>query len=110
MKKNLDKVFLNRIIESIDRIDHYIMLLSMADFVVDVKTVDATLMQLVNIGETINHLSSELIEKYNHVPWHKATGIRNQIAHGYFDIKPEEIWRTCKKDLPELKKQVESIL
>jgi uncharacterized protein with HEPN domain len=35
--------------------------------------------------------------------------MRNQIAHGYFEIKKDVVWDTAKKDLPELKKQIEKI-
>lgn len=36
------------------------------------------------------------------VPWHNMRGMRNHIAHGYFDIELDLVWDTVQKALPEL--------
>src|SRR5258708_1298366 len=106
MKENRDKIYLERIIESINRAERFIADASFADFNKNAMMFDATLMQLINIGEMISHLSVDFQERYDHLPWHKAIGMRNQIAHGYFNIEPEAVWDTAKKDLPVLKEHV----
>lgn len=37
-------------------------------------------------------------------------GMRNKIAHDYGDIDIAEIWRTARRDIPELKKAVSKLL
>lgn len=71
---------------------------------------DAIMMQIVVIGEAVNELSDEFKEEHHKLPWHKAIGLRNRIAHGYIDVKPEIVWQTIKEDLPSLKKDIESLL
>lgn len=36
------------------------------------------------------------------VPWRAMRGMRNRIAHGYFDINLEVVWETVQTALPEL--------
>lgn len=67
-------------------------------------------MQLVNIGEMVNRLSEQFREKHSSFLWHQIIGMRNQIAHGYFEIKASEVWETTINDVPELKKQIKAIL
>lgn len=36
-------------------------------------------------------------------------GMRNRIAHGYFDINLDVVWSTVKTALPELLKQLPAV-
>lgn len=110
MKENRDKIHLERILESIDRVEVHLLGFKFDYFETNKKTYDAVLMQLVNIGEMVNRLSEDFLEKYNDLPYHQIVGMRNQIAHGYFEIDPQEVWKTATKDLPVLKKQIGKIL
>lgn len=40
------------------------------------------------------------------VPWRAMCGMRNRIAHGYFNINIDVVWDTVPTVLPELKKQL----
>lgn len=110
MKDSRDKIYLERILASIKWVDWYIVGFKYKYFERDRKTYDAVLMQLINIGEMINRFSESFSEKHNDLPWHQIIGMRNQIAHGYFEIDPKEVWNTATKDLPKLKKQIKDIL
>ncbi len=110
MSESRDILYLERILESIGRAQKFIGETDFERFAKDEMMLDACLMQLINIGEMAAHLSKEFREQHDHLPWHKAIGMRNQIAHGYFEVEPEEVWRTCQEDLPNLKKQLHAIL
>jgi uncharacterized protein with HEPN domain len=62
------------------------------------------------IGEASRSLSSGLTDKYPGVPWGEIIGLRNVLAHNYFEIDQEVVWGIVQNDLPLLKKQVETIL
>lgn len=70
---------------------------------------DAVLFQFSIIGEAINFVDAEILEKYNY-PWYKVRSFRNLISHEYFNIKMEAVWQIIQKDLPELKFIIQSIL
>lgn len=36
------------------------------------------------------------------VPWLKMKGMRNRMAHGYFELDHEVVWDTVKNAVPEL--------
>lgn len=110
MKENRDKIYLERIIQAIDKIQKYVDKFAFEDFIKDEKTFDATLMQIENIGEMIARLSEGFREENSGLPWHEAIGMRNEIVHGYFETKPEIVWKTIKQDLPELKSDLKKAL
>lgn len=110
MKKKEDKIYLERIIEAIDQAEEHLLGFNFRMFEYEKKTYDAVLMQLVNIGEMVNRLSEDFREGHSNFPWQEAVGMRNQIAHGYFDIDVKEVWKTATKDLPILKEQIKKLL
>jgi len=83
--------------------------LSKEDFLADKRTQQAVIMSLIIIGEAAAKLTSLYIEFTNAhpaVPWRNMRGMRNRIAHGYFDINLDVVWDTVKTALPELLKQL----
>lgn len=110
MKENRDKFYLERILESIDRIDEHVEGYDFEKFAAEIKTYDAVLMQFINIGEMINRLSSGFRDNHDSVNWYAAIGMRNEVAHGYYSVKPEVVWKTITDDLPRLKEDVVKIL
>ena len=110
MRENRDKIHLERIIESIERVGEHLAGFEYSSFERDKKTYDAVLMQLINIGEMVSRFDDDFREKHYNLPWHKIIGMRNQVAHGYFDIEAEEVWKTAVNDLPKLKKDIDNIL
>ncbi|MBI2471021.1 MAG: DUF86 domain-containing protein [Planctomycetes bacterium] len=53
---------------------------------------------------------STLLIKYSHIDWKGIVGLRNRIAHEYFDVSLDIIWHIIEKELPLLKNQIASIL
>lgn len=72
----------------------------------DEKTVDAVIRNLEVIGEASSHLPIEIQEQYPDVPWSMMKGIRNILAHEYFGVDLEIVWKTVQDDLPILKKRL----
>ena len=70
---------------------------------------NAVLLQFIIIGEAISCVEQEKIVKYDY-PWYKVRSFRNMIAHEYFNIKLSAVWGIIQKDLPELKKMIQTIL
>ncbi len=51
-----------------------------------------------------------LAETHSEVPWRNMRGMRNRIAHGYFEIDLDIVWETVSSALPELQKQLTSLV
>lgn len=64
-------------------------------------------MRLLALGEEISHLSDDFQEKHPELDWFKIVGLRNRIAHGYFEIDAEVIWDTVtSSSLDDLKRSL----
>lgn len=71
---------------------------------------DAILYNLLIIGEAIKALPMEIKAKGSDVPWSAITGLRNILAHEYFDVDVELIHRTLDESLRRLKFASEELL
>jgi uncharacterized protein with HEPN domain len=59
--------------------------------------------------DNIEH-HSWFTDQHREVPWRSMRGMRNRIAHGYFDINLEVVWETVRTALPELLAKLPGIL
>ena len=109
MKKD-PKVFLKHIIDSIENIDNYTKGKSESQFLNSEETQDAVMRRLAVIGEAAKNLPSSLREKNKTVNWKAIIGLKNVIVHEYFGVDMKIIWNIVKKDMPDLKSAVTSIL
>lgn len=58
------------------------------------------------IGEAANNISISCKSKYSKIPWHEMVGMRNRLAHAYFDVDLDIIWQVVNQNLPTLLREV----
>ena len=104
------KLYLYDIKEAIDKIESFTEGLASEQLAKDVKTVDAVTRNLQVIGEAAGHIPKRIKEKHPSIDWRGMAGMRNILVHEYFGVRLEIIWKTVRKRLPELRKQIEEIL
>lgn len=109
MKKD-PNVFLKHILECIDLIEEYSKDLSKENFKSNIKIQDAIIRRLEIIGEAARNLPDEFKSSYLDTQWKKIIAARNILVHFYFGVDLNTIWNIVNNDLPQLKKQVESML
>ncbi|ACB93216.1 DUF86 domain-containing protein [Xylella fastidiosa subsp. fastidiosa] len=83
--------------------------LAKEDFLEDKRTQQAVIMSLIIIGEAVTKVMdryAEFTQAHDQVPWRSMRGMRNRIAHGYFEINLDVVWDTVQSALPELLKQL----
>ena len=86
--------------------------MSRDQFLLDRKTQQAVVLNLMVIGETVNRLQvdePDFLTRHPALPWSAMRGMRNRIAHGYFDIDMAIVWETVQRDLPALIAQLSSL-
>ena len=68
---------------------------------------DGISMMLISISENIKRIEkiagADFLNQYPDIPWLSIKGIRNILAHDYFNIDAEEIYKVCSSDLEPLK-------
>ena len=71
----------------------------------------ASCMLIEAIGEGIHQIDDitegKMFPERPEIPWEDVIGIRNHIAHGYFDIDGEVVYSVIKQDLNPLLEAVE---
>jgi len=82
---------------------------SPADFLHDDKgedMLDSIAMMLVAIGDHFKRIDKEtggsLLSRYPQIDWQGVKGIRDILAHHYFNIDPDIIFNICRDKLPAL--------
>lgn len=83
----------------------YVEGLNKSDFLADKRTQQAVILNIVIIGEAATKLlqnHEDFLARYSDLPWRSMKGMRNRVAHGYFDIDLAIVWETVKTALPQL--------
>jgi uncharacterized protein with HEPN domain len=86
--------YLDHLVRAASDACNFVAGMSKDEFLADKRTQQAVVMSLVIIGEAATRLMdrfAEFAEHHPEVPWRNMRGMRNRIAHGYFDINRS--WR-----------------
>ena len=109
MKRDLI-LFVEDILENIKLIEGSTRSLTKKDFEENLDIRDATIRRLEIIGEATKNIPEEFRGKYPEVEWREISGTRDKIIHNYFGVDLDVVWDIIRKDLSELKKEIEKIL
>ncbi|HBO54930.1 DUF86 domain-containing protein [Janibacter terrae] len=72
-------------------------------FAADRRTQWAVEMGLIRIGEGVNRVPVEVLERFPAQPWRQIVAMRNFAAHQYDDLDPGRVWTTLTRDVPSLR-------
>jgi uncharacterized protein with HEPN domain len=95
---------------SMERIAEYTENYTLSLFRNDQKTVDAVIRNFEIIGEAAKNISTEIKQKYAHIPWDEMYALRNKITHEYFGVDFEIIWEIATNHLPLNKIEIDKLL
>ena len=66
------------------------------------------------IGEGINRIDRLLPDflksNFPEVPWRAIVGMRNHIAHGYFELDADIVFEAVKNDIPPLQEIISKVI
>lgn len=71
---------------------------------------DAVRVRLIEIGEAVKGLPVELLATEPTLPWAQIAGMRDRLAHRYFDTSHAILAATVQRDVPELEAAVRRLL
>ena len=104
------RLYLDDILEAINRIGEYVQGMDEEAFGSDRKTQDAVIRNLEVIGEASRNLSDEMKARSNEIEWAKIVGFRNILAHEYFGVSIPIVWDIIQTKLDPLKKTCTELL
>lgn len=107
-----DLDYLDHMLEAIKLARCYVEGVTKDDFLADKKTQQAVILNIVVIGEAATKLADEypeFVAQHPTVQWKSMRGMRNRMAHGYFDINLDIVWDTIQQSPPDLERQIQKI-
>ncbi len=102
--------YIQHIVDAVTKIGEYLEETDKVGFSIKSMTYDAVVRNLEIIGEACSHLEEEFRGSHPHIPWTQIIGMRNKLAHEYWDIDPDIVWQAATVEAPELKKQLLELL
>ena len=105
--------YLAHILEGIERIEGYVLDMDEAAFLNNKLVQDAVIRNFEIIGEASYNIEKkypEFVAAHPELPFAAAYQMRNALAHGYFKVDFELVWKTICNDLPDLHRLVSRAL
>ena len=109
MKKD-ESVYLRHILDAFVQIEFYMDDVSHEEFLQNRLLQDGVIRQLEVMGEAARNLSDDLRNEYPQIPWRQMIGLRNRMAHAYFNVDLQIVWEIVRGDIPDPKEKIERIL
>jgi uncharacterized protein with HEPN domain len=103
-------LYLKDILEAIERVQSYVEGRNFEQFSKDTLVVDAVVRNFEIIGEAAKHIPAEVTQEHPLIKWKDMAGMRDKLAHEYFGVDIEILWRTSTNRLPQLKPLIEELL
>jgi uncharacterized protein with HEPN domain len=79
-------------------------------FIADDRTFDAVIRNLQIIGEAVKNIPDDLRDRNPEIEWRKIAGLRDVLAHTYFQIEDEIIWDVIQNKVNPLLTKVSQLL
>jgi uncharacterized protein with HEPN domain len=112
MNENRLPDYLDHIQQAASDVRSFVEGLAKTDFLTDKRTQQAVIMSLIIISEAATKVMegyASFTQAHSEVPWRNMRGMRNRMAHSYFDIDLNVVWETAQEWLPELLKQLPAV-
>ena len=90
----------------------YVEGLEKDDFLADKRTQQAVILNLIILGEAATKLMDrypDVAAAHPEIEWRSMRGMRNRIAHGYYDIDLDVVWETVNSALTTLQQSLQKL-
>jgi uncharacterized protein with HEPN domain len=104
------RLYLDDILEAINKIRDYIVGMDYDAFSNDDKTQDAVVRNLEIIGEAAGRLQGQVKDMSPDIEWRKIVALRNILIHEYFGVSLPIVWDIIQTKLDSLESTCQALL
>ena len=104
-----DLAYVEHILDCIRKIYAFSEGLSLREFKKSEMAQDAIIRNIEIIGEASKKISIDTRKTYYKIPWKEIAGMRDKLIHDYIGVDVDVVWKTIKKDIPDLEKLINEI-
>ncbi len=105
-----DRIILEKIIDEIDIVLEAMKERDFNSFDSDEFFKRGVCMTVINIGELVKNLSTEIRQENKQIPWKEIAGFRDIAAHKYGTLDMTDVYDTVTNDFPALKSSISKLL
>lgn len=105
--------YLGHMLEAFKLARSYVAGMNKAQFLADRKTQQAVILNILVLGEAATKMGKESpdwVAAHPALPWAAMRGMRNRLAHGYFEINLDIVWETLQQSLEPLENELTALL
>lgn len=105
--------YLGHMLDAVNQIQEYTRGKSAQDFLVGRLLQDGIVRNFEILGEASRNLLDAVPDaqtKFPGIPFAAIYAMRNQLAHGYFAIDLDVVWKVIERDIPDLRKALEAVI
>ncbi len=104
------RLYLTDILVACEKVLRYTNGMKFEQFIADDRTFDAVIRNLQVIGEAVKSIPVDVRERNSEIEWRKIAGLRDILAHTYFQVENEIIWDVVQNKVKPLLTKVSQLL
>ena len=108
MKKD-PKIFLEHILQCIERIEEYVEGITKKQFLDSVQLQDSVIRRIEIMGEAVKNIPKQVKDRYPDIAWKEIAGMRDILIHEYFGVDLGLTWKVATKDVRRLKNRISKV-
>ena len=108
-----EREYLAHMLDAVGQIQQYARHKTAEDFLSDRLLQDGVVRNFEVLGEASRNLLDSVPDaskKFPGIPFAAIYGMRNQLSHGYFAIDLDVVWKVIERDIPSLRKELETAI